>query len=177
ALGVDTSQFYFSEDHGALPNQATILSTTRTADVDGSSPVFTVVAIGQTAPIGMSVGPLVLAWIDDLGGFSTPWSASKKPSGAGPLTSLSGNAIRYVAADSDPISSAYWIGVGDDGTGSWAIYKAIAVTGTPTFFRAGNTDLGGLAVDNTSVYWTRPNGRVYRTLKTNSVAPPPPPQQ
>jgi hypothetical protein len=170
ALGVDTSQFYFSEDHGALPNQATILSVLRDAggDVDGSSPAFTAVAVGQTSPIGLSVGPLLLAWIDERGGISTPWSASKKLTGAAPLTGLSGNAIRYVAADSDPNSSAYWIGVGDDGTGSWAIYTAIAVTGTPTFFRAGNTDLGGLAVDNTYVYWTRPNGRVYQASKNNT---------
>ena len=141
-----------------------MLSVTRDPDVDGGTPSFTTLAYGQTSPFGMSVGPSYLAWIDAVGsGTFAARSASKSFFTSTPATGLTETALRYVAAD--PIASEYWLGVGDDGNGAWQIYRVLVGTSSPTFFRSGTTDLGGLAVDDTYVYWTQPNGRVYRAFK------------
>lgn len=174
ALAVDTQRFYFSEDGDLLPGHAKLLSTTRDADVDGSIPDLTTLATGQTSPFGISLGPTFLAWIDVFGGSRITRSTAKQPNGASFLDGLAKvDGIRFVAAD--PVSNVYWIGVGDDGNGVWVIYAAVAATGqTPTFVRSGLAgtgglaDLGGLAVDATSLYWTRRNGRVYQTPKSNN---------
>lgn len=173
-LAVDTQRFYFTEDDDVVPGHVKILSTPRAADVDGGIPELTTLATGQTTPFGLSLGPTFLAWIDAVGGTRVTRSTAKQPSGAQLADGLSKvNGIRFVAAD--PFSNVYWIGVGDDGNGAWVIYETVAATGqTPTFVRSGlggtklTTDLGGLAVDATYLYWTRANGRVYRAPKSNS---------
>jgi hypothetical protein len=171
-LGVDTQRFYFSEDHGALPKQAKILSAPRGSGSNaegGVPPSFTTLALGQTSPFGMVVGSSFLAWIDDQGGsFSS--SSSSKLMISTPSTALGGAAFRFVAADA--FSNEYWLGIGNDGSGAWSIYRITVGMPTATFFRGGTTDLGGLAVDSTYVYWTRPNGRVYRGLKNDTQGGP-----
>ena len=173
-LAVDAERFYFSEDDVLFLGHAKILSTTRDADVDGSAPDFTTVATGQTSPFGLSLGPRFLAWIDlDGKSRSTRSAAKQQPPGAGFFDGLVRvDGVRFVAAD--PSSNAYWVGVGDDGSGAWVIYQTLAGTGqTPTFVRSGLggsnglSDLGGLAVDAATLYWTRRNGRVYRAPKSN----------
>jgi hypothetical protein len=174
SLAVDTQRFYFTDDDDVVPGHVKILSTPRDADVDGSIPELTTLATGQTTPFGLSLGPTFLAWIDDVGGTRVTRSTAKQPNGALFVDGLSKvNEIRFVAAD--PFANVYWIGVGDDGNGAWVIYETVAATGqTPTFVRSGLggtnrvTDLGGLAVDTTYLYWTRANGRVYRAPKSNS---------
>jgi hypothetical protein len=166
-LGVDTQRFYFSEDHGVFGGPAKVLSATRLADVDGQAPVFTTLALGQTSPVTMAVGPSYLAWIDDLqNGTFASRSASKFFQQSNPADGPGGATLRHVVAD--PAVDQYWVGFGADGNGAWLIYRVTSGSSSTTFFRSGTTDLGGLAVDASYVYWTRPNGRVYRAFKNGN---------
>jgi hypothetical protein len=175
-LGVDTQRFYFSEDNGVFGGPAKVLSVTRLADVDGQAPVFTTLALGQTSPLTMAVGPSYLAWIDDLrNGTFASRSASKFFQQSVPADGPAASTLRYVVAD--PGIDQYWVGVGDDGNGAWLIYRVTSGTSSTTFFRTGTTDLGGIAVDATHVYWTRPNGRVYRAFKNGESSGPGLPQK
>jgi len=160
-LGVDTQRFYFFGERTIL-GQEKLLSAPR--DGDGGTPSLTTLASAQSSPRGLAVGVPFLAWLTDPGtGLIAASSVSKFGDGGFPTPGTSAPALRYVAAD--PSANAYWVGAGGDGTGAWQIYRVDVVNG-PLFFRAGNTDLGGVAVDDTYVYWTAANGRVYRSLKS-----------
>ena len=166
ALGVDTQRFYFSEDHGPFGPPATVQSVSRLPDVDGQAPTFTLLATKQISPLGMAVGPSYLAWIDDIRNGTFAARSSSKFFESSSADGPGGTTLRYVTAD--PTVDQYWVGLGDDGNGTWLIYRVMSGSSSTTFFRSGTTDLGGLAVDATYVYWTQPNGRVYRAFKNGN---------
>jgi hypothetical protein len=160
-------RFYFSDDLGA------ILSAPQDAGGDGSVPSFTTLANSQTSPRAIAAGVFYVAWIDVFGkGFVA--RSELKVADSAPVSTLPGSLVRYIAVDQ--FSNEYWVGIGDGSGGGWQINRVTAGTNpNPTFFRSGNTDLGGLAVDSNYVYWTRSNGRVYRAPRDGGDGPAPPP--
>jgi len=188
-LAVDAQRFYFSDTGDAfdIHPTASVFSATHDADVDGGTPTFTTLATGQWQPSRIAVGPFYIAWIDaqhdGMYAATRALKAAQKVPGP-PVVVLQGSWIPGIAVD--PSTDDFWIGVdttsiggsGGSGAGGWRIHQAPAGSTTTTLFRSGTGDLGGIAVDETSVYWTLSNGRVYRAFKNGNggegAAPPPP---
>lgn len=160
ALAVEGQTFYVSQETG-FDSGGSIAVVPRIGD--GGAPALSMLVPGQTSPKDIVLGPTQLFWIDDRGGSSFIASAGSKLV-AGPADlGVAGANVRFVAAD--PVSSAlYWVGMSSPVSGGSQILR-VTVGVNPTTFRAKLTGLGGLAVDETYVYWTLSDGRVYRAPK------------
>ena len=159
-LAVDDQRFYFSDDKGGFTDQAIVSSTPRSSG-DGGVAITTPLIADQTSPRDLFVSSSYLFWLDDRGnGISSARSGYKfTPNTAQP--SVSGSTIRFLTADR--FSASYWIGIAGPGLGGGSILRAFGLSSATTPFRTGITGLGGIAVDSSYVYWTRSDGRVFRS--------------
>lgn len=153
-LGLDGQHLYFAEDPGAP--DAAIIERASLPDGGSTEPSITKLFFGQTAPHDLVVGEAELFWLDDQG------AKVAKKAGGEPRAVLGGRAIAV-----DPTSpTTLWIAVeGPPPSREWSIVKASAVNETTAPLRRGLAPIGGIAVDESNVFWTASDGRVYRAAK------------
>jgi hypothetical protein len=162
ALATDIDRFYYSVDDGAG------LSSLYTVPLEGDGgipPSSDPLTSGILPPRDIVVGPSFAYWIgeDALSGISQAASASKFSVSGTDRIALMSQGIVTVAAD--PILAQYWIVRDFGGVGGASILLAVAGSTSCTVFRSNLTGVGGLVVDDSSVYWTQRDGNVYRAPK------------
>jgi hypothetical protein len=138
-IATDGRNVYWTESGGTI----------MTCSVASCSP--TLMASGQTSPVGIAVDAINVYWVND----STSGTIMTMPKAGGMVTTLASgqNAPVQLAVDA---SGVYWTNSGDGSVMRYSFQPG--ATNPTTLAAAQGITADAIAVDATSVYWSRTDG-------------------
>ncbi len=158
-LAVDFTNLYFSDPSAGSVGAIAV------AGADGGTPAILSIATGQLSPseVQLPSSSSFVYWTSDDNGNGSVSSASRF--GGGIVTSIASKpAVKSFVVDTSG-GNVWFTSVPSNGIGASSIWRVSTSGGLATLYRANLTEIGGIAVDNSFVYWTQGNGRVYRAFK------------
>lgn len=159
-LAVDTSYFFIPD---LAPSSASLYYVLKSSVSDAGTSGWSASITGRSYIHTVKPGSSRLFWLEYNSGTDTgiAYGNSSKTSSINYQVHPSTTGLRYIAADPSS-STQVWLATPTQilrGT-----YSS-GVSGAAVPFRTGLTNVGGIAVDSSYVYWTQSDGRVYRASK------------
>lgn len=160
---VDSSGFSLVDTTNGI-GATTIKNIPRTATPDAGVPTFTDAVTGLTNPTQLESNASRLFWIAD-DGSGTAQSAPRF-GGAAFSSTPATLGLRILSTDPQSTSSFFVAITPSTAVGASQIVKLSSFSTTAVMVRQNLTGVGGVTADNSFVYWTQNDGRVYRAART-----------